>query len=334
MLNFWSSKQKWSQGKYRGIAEAQWLNIECPECTHINLNSSDTLTNVTFQWDWLPECYCITLKSRPERLDSAIKEFHKVGLCKKVIFYQTERDKISGMRGCWESHRAIAKKCLQEKVPWYLCFEDDITFDQKIFSQETINQLKDSLDHLPKEWCFLFLGGVPRWIYPTTISHHFVGYSGWLTHAGFYSKELAEKLYESPFDMINQDITDKKDTIELDNWFAKNFDSKTFLFFPPVAFVNPKLESDLIHERQPILKQLQETYSQELNQMYLWFSLIYPIILLVSIVVIVIMVIWIMVEREAYLKNIGINMGHQHTNQQILDRQLSTGSIPQDYGLA
>lgn len=354
MLNFWGTKQQWHKGKFRGIAPAEWITVQCPHCERKKINLPDTqsaenietqsdqkenvqtneqrLDSKSFEWNWLPECYCITLKSRPERLDNAVLEFHKVGLCNKVIFYQTERDKLGGMRGCWESHRAIAKKCLQEKVPWYLVFEDDVMFDTKIFGQNTIDQIKDALDNLPKDWCFLFLGGIPRLIYPLTLKHHYVGYSGWLTHAGFYSSHLAEQLYEMPFDLANEGIENKSDYLEVDDWFAKNFILQTFLFFPPIAFVNSKLESDLIHDRQPVLKQLQETYSQELNQVYLWFSLIYPIILSVSIFIISSMVIYIMVNREAYIRNVGINLAHSHTTKQLLNRKL-TYSVPSDFNV-
>lgn len=327
-------------GKIYGIAKANWITMICPHCAQeesekqkksnlqVKTAFSNELTDLLpkippkMRWDWIDIAFCITLQSRPERMDWAMAQFHKVGLCNKIVFYQTERDKISGMRGCWESHRSLAKRCVAENAPFYLCFEDDILF-QDNFCQNTINGIEKSFKNLPKNWNFLWLGGIPRIIYPVTFRAPYVGYRGWLTHAGFYSLKFAQNFSTKSFDQVNEGIA-KINSIECDEYFSKHFDA-SYLHFPPVAFVNAGLESDLVHERQPVLKQLQNSYSVGINQVYCYFHVIYPYFLVLFLIATIALIIYLAMLNMAYDEL--LHWSHSHSPEIWKKRYASFDSL-------
>jgi hypothetical protein len=319
--------------KWKGIAPYSILKPTCHTCESRHVTHSRHLIERTVQpdindadkdsktkpldWSWLPVAYCINLKSRSDRRESAMKEFHRVGLCQKVIFYQTERDKNGGMRGCWESHRSIAKKAVSDGVDWYLLFEDDVVFVSG-FNQTHIDKIKDALDNLPPKWNFFFLGGLPRLLLPVTLKHAYVKYSGWLLHAGFYSRHIAQALSGHSFDIFNKDIKDKSQYLEVDHWYAKDF-GNSYLNFPPVAFMNEKLESDLINDRMPFFKKLQQNYSTGLNQTYCWLNLLWPFIYFVFFLLSIMVLVFLFILQNA--KYQVEYMSHRHHSQTYDNRQ-------------
>jgi Glycosyltransferase family 25 (LPS biosynthesis protein) len=324
-------------GRMHGIAKANWISLACKYCANDALLTtnkvltafSSNLVDVKpvkkprMKWDWLKIAFCITLQTRPERMDAAMVEFHKVGLCDKMVFYQTERDKVSGMRGCWESHRTLARRCVTENEPYYLCFEDDVLFKDD-FDQNTIDSIYKSFTRLPSDWNFFWLGGIPRVIYPVTVRAPFVGYRGWLTHAGFYSLKFAKDYSTKSFDEVNQGRT-KINSVECDEYFCRNFDA-SYLQWPPVAFVNSALESDLIHERQPLFKQLQNSYSVGINQVYCYFHVIYPYFLILFVIAIIVVIVYLVLLNNAYDEL--LHWSHNHPKN-VWEKRYSPYQSPQ-----
>lgn len=252
-----------SNSKYY-IANHCWRKIKCLDCqtetkklnsyNQFNSNLKQELSNEKLKWNWLPKAFCISLKERTKRRIQVMKEFHRVGLCKKIIFYITERDKKSPVRGCWESHRQIAKKSLEEKLDWYLVFEDDVHFKPS-FNQNHIDKIERCLNKLPTNWNSLYWGGLPKYLFYFNLTNDFAQWKGWNLHAIMISKRLAKVFSNNSFDDINHVFQDGK-FIEVDHWFTK-FDNH-YIVFPPVALTKDDGQSDLNQERSSFVQYLHQ----------------------------------------------------------------------------
>jgi hypothetical protein len=123
-------------------------------------------------WSWFKgPIYCISLRGTPDRALEAQSEFHRVGLCSRVIFYHPERDTTSrvvrpGTRGCWESHRALCVRTLDEGHNQCMIFEDDVKFTSN--ASEISTRVSQAYDTLPPHWDMFFLGHWPFWGVPRT----------------------------------------------------------------------------------------------------------------------------------------------------------------------
>jgi hypothetical protein len=126
-----------------------WHYLECQECKLVNQSP--------YNWKWLPVAVCISLREREDRVRESSAQFHKIGLCQRVIYYRPTRDKKPA-RGCWESHRKIAKTARDFwKLDKIAVFEDDVLFADNI-EPHRINNLDATLDSLPKNWNAFYLG--------------------------------------------------------------------------------------------------------------------------------------------------------------------------------
>ena len=116
---------------------------------------------------WLPKVYCISLSESDDRMNMATQEFHRVGLCSLVEFYRPARDTSNvrrpGTRGCWESHRAVAMKAIQEGFSHALITEDDLCFS----NTPDLENLESVFKGLPDDWEVFYLGHMPLFGYPT-----------------------------------------------------------------------------------------------------------------------------------------------------------------------
>ena len=67
--------------------EAVWhpcpTDPACPHC-----GGAAPGTAAALDWSFLDAAYCISLKIRDDRAAQAAAEFHKVGLCQRVLFYR------------------------------------------------------------------------------------------------------------------------------------------------------------------------------------------------------------------------------------------------------
>ena len=76
-----------------------------PSCPYCNATIGDA---GALDWSFLDGVYCISLQSREDRVINVAAQFHKVGLCRQVLFYRPLRHPGRGYIGSWESHRAVA----------------------------------------------------------------------------------------------------------------------------------------------------------------------------------------------------------------------------------
>lgn len=166
-----------------------WHYLDCPNCRDQNLSP--------YNWNWLPVAVCISLREREDRVKESSLQFHKIGLCQRVIYYRPTRDKKPA-RGCWESHRKIAKIARDVwKLDKIAVFEDDVLFADNIAPQR-INNLDATLDSLPKNWNAFYLG---HWSVLALPRQKGVNRSvSFCTHAYIMNKPLMTWMVKHPFD--------------------------------------------------------------------------------------------------------------------------------------
>lgn len=102
--------------------------------------------------------YCISLQEQPQRTREAVAHFHRVGLCRHVIFYRPIRGE-NGERAIWESHRAIARHALAKGCRSALMLEDDVLFRQPW--DRLAPRIARAMDCLPANWWCFYVGHVP-----------------------------------------------------------------------------------------------------------------------------------------------------------------------------
>lgn len=106
----------------------------------------------------LDAVFCISLKDMPERTRRAADHFHRVGLCRDVVFYRPRRgDNIP--RAVWASHRAVASHALAQGFRRVVILEDDATFGRPW--PFLARRLVAAMAKLPADWQGLYLGHWP-----------------------------------------------------------------------------------------------------------------------------------------------------------------------------
>lgn len=203
--------------------------VNCKDC----LKSDASLYN----WDWIDHVYCISLQDREDRVTLVTQEFHKVGLCKKLIFYRPVKDtsnvKRPGTRGCWESHRTIAKKALDEGADKLLIFEDDVEFDMEHCTLENVQKVADSVQKFGSELSILLLGHWPVVCLPSLKSTKLVRTVSMCTHAYIMGKSVMEWLRDHAFDDMKYNAP-HKDGRGID--IALMLKHKMYAFFPMLTY--------------------------------------------------------------------------------------------------
>lgn len=114
----------------------------------------------TLDWSFVDAVYCISLFERDDRMALAAAELHRVGLCRKVLFYRPRRHPSRVIEGIWESHRAVARHALARGVQTALIFEDDAVFTRRI-TPERLADVAATMARLPVGWQLYFLGHWP-----------------------------------------------------------------------------------------------------------------------------------------------------------------------------
>lgn len=126
-----------------------------PACPHCAGQAGGAL-----DWSFVDAAYCISLKTRDDRAAAAAAQFHKVGLCRRVVFYRPDRHPVKGIIGSWESHRAVGLHALERGAGRTLIFEDDVLFKHRV-RPRTLASIRRALDTLPPDWTVFFLGHWP-----------------------------------------------------------------------------------------------------------------------------------------------------------------------------
>jgi len=186
-------------------------------------------TNV---WDYFGRFYCISLKGREDRRQSALAEFSKVGLADRVEFVIGERLPYDIEQQIYESHMLCLRKGLEAGAKNIVLFEDDVEFDR--FDPEQLRSCTDFLNQHP-EWKVLLLGALIRSSRKTdNPCVQKVRYQS-LTHAYVLNRHYAETLAYEPWQSIVNDtlfrpLTDDVYAIYPMCAFQKNFTSDNYKY--------------------------------------------------------------------------------------------------------
>jgi hypothetical protein len=147
-------------------------------------------------WSFVDAVYCISLADRPDRAALAAQELHRVGLCRRVLFYRPDRHRGPVIEGIWESHRAVADHALRQGARTALILEDDAAFGRWV-GPRTAAAVAAALRTLPDDWMIYFLGHWPlraRFVRPNVLRTR----SG-CAHAYIASERLLHWLRDTPF---------------------------------------------------------------------------------------------------------------------------------------
>ncbi|MTW22029.1 glycosyltransferase [Allochromatium palmeri] len=82
------------------------------------------------EWDFFDAIYCITLASRPDRMQAAKEQFARVDLEERIEFVVVARDEEDPVRGIFSSHQRCLSQALAAGAQHILIFEDDVFFRQ------------------------------------------------------------------------------------------------------------------------------------------------------------------------------------------------------------
>jgi hypothetical protein len=147
-------------------------------------------------WRFVHRAYCISLADRPDRAALAAAELHRVGLCRRVLFYRPDRHPTRVIEGIWESHRAVARHAQETGARNALILEDDVAFAPWV-GRRTLAAVEAAMAALPPDWTIFFLGHWPlkaRFVTPNLLRT-----SSACAHAYIASPRLLAWLAANPF---------------------------------------------------------------------------------------------------------------------------------------
>ncbi len=81
-------------------------------------------------WGRIDRIFCISLKERKDRQESAGKQFARAGLSGHVDFFLTRRHPDDCEQGIFESHQHCLARALEKDARHVLIFEDDVIFSR------------------------------------------------------------------------------------------------------------------------------------------------------------------------------------------------------------
>lgn len=106
-------------------------------------------------WNFFDKIYCITLDSRPDRMEAAKQQFAAVGLNDRIEFFLVTKDDADPARGIYQSHLCCLSQGLATGARQILVFEDDVVF--RGFSKERLGAACRFLQQTGA-WDAFFLG--------------------------------------------------------------------------------------------------------------------------------------------------------------------------------
>jgi GR25 family glycosyltransferase involved in LPS biosynthesis len=164
-----------------------------PSCPYCN-GSIDPAQ--ALDWSFLDGAYCISLKSREDRATNVAAQFHRVGLCRQVLFYRPLRYPGRGYIGSWESHRAVAEHARARGYETTLILEDDVQFVRRL-TPRSVQAIGRAIVGLPSDWMIFHLGHWPLWAY--FVRHNVLRTSSGCAHTYIVSPHLLRWLHEHPW---------------------------------------------------------------------------------------------------------------------------------------
>lgn len=185
------------------------------------------------------DIWCISLKCRDDRYQSAVAEFAKHKLI--VKFHRPEKDPLGGEKGCYESHLHCFNES-KKKNKHALIFEDDIKFNTNF----NIKNMKKVIKFITNnEWDSFKLSAMITYY----IAKHSAGImqcKSLNTHAIIYNKKLTIPLF---------------DTLAIDEYFNRNHLTE-YVIEPQLGLQNGQ-SSDIVWRTNMAQSLLEHKYLYE-----------------------------------------------------------------------
>jgi len=130
-----------------------------PQCRYCNRDQGDEEPG--FDWSFVDAVYCISLRSRRDRFDVAVEQFHRLGLCRHVTFLRPVKGPRGGVvRAIWEAHRACLSHARGRGAATALVLEDDVVF-LPWMRPHHLERAAAAMRDLPRDWRGFYLGHLP-----------------------------------------------------------------------------------------------------------------------------------------------------------------------------
>lgn len=211
---------------------------------------------------------CISLQGNEQRVAYMTEQFHRLGLCRIVIFFRPTRFDKQALKqrgiqsaakyGCWDSHRKVCLHARRKR--WKILFEleDDVEFRLDPLNPTAhLSRILADITTLSKisTWDIVRLGhhAISGRPVPGTVDGNWLPRvwecNSYLTHALLWSahgyNEFLRKTYED-INLTNDrkgNIHDRQ--IEVDKWMVESQQFRNYAIYPQIAVQNPKFESDI-----------------------------------------------------------------------------------------
>ncbi len=221
-------------------------------------------------WSFLDAVYCISLKSRDDRMVNVSQEFHRVGLCRQVMFWRPVKHAVKGTIGSWESHQTVAALAREQGARNVLIFEDDVRFVGRL-TPRRVRAIGRSLASLPPDWFIFYLGHWPLWCY--FVRRNVLRTSSACAHAYVASPRLMEWLAQHSH--ASRDDVDMFTLVghQLDAAYARL--PGTYALFPMIATQSVSASDNFAGPSRP-KKRLKHVVSRSRNREWLLSNLMRP----------------------------------------------------------
>ena len=217
----------------------------CPYCS----GSFNVKSDAAFDWSFLDGAYCISLVSREDRSASAAAQFHRLGLCRHLLFYRPIKHPKSAKHGIWESHRAVAEHARQRGCKRTLIMEDDVLFSRRLQPRK-LRAIARALDRLPPDWMIFFLGHWPLWAY--FVRPNVLRTGSACAHAYIASPRLLQWLRDHPYGAPDVQKAPRVVGAGIDSAYARL--EAAYALFPMIA-IQSASESDNMKDPSKTKKQ-------------------------------------------------------------------------------
>jgi len=147
-------------------------------------------------WDFFDAIYCITLGSRPDRMEAARAQFALAGLEGRVEFLVVAKDQDNPERGIFGSHQRCLSLGLAAGARHILIFEDDV-----FFRDCNLQRLSLACRFLQEtgDWDAFFLGCLTSGSRPTGRDCVVRIQYRCLTHGYAFNRPFAERIVREPW---------------------------------------------------------------------------------------------------------------------------------------
>jgi hypothetical protein len=224
------------------------FEASCPHCRGEVTGGDGRATSA--DWAFVDAAYCISLSERPDRTALAAAEFHRTGLCQRVLFHRPRRHPHQVIAGIWEAHRTVALHALARGAETALILEDDVLFVRRITSRR-LARVRRAMARLPAGWSIFFLGHWP--LRARFVAADVLATRSACAHAYVASATLLRWLEAHPFERRGT-AYDKRAGGGIDAAYAMR--GGTYAYFPMLAIQAMRGSDHLAHKKatRPVKK--------------------------------------------------------------------------------